>query len=826
MISASLASLGSRSGTELPVVLSHEIVGLLSEQMYGSPLKAIEEMVVNSYDADAEDCRITVPTHEDEQPYVAIYDNGCGMDEAGLRDLWYIGRSNKRQQQIALSRSRTQIGKFGIGKLAAYALANRSTYISKAGTKILAVTVDFTKFSRSPTGQASELSLPVYRIEDPLSESDHPLLTTIFDALDIDIEHINTQDSWTLVVLEDIKPEVTLHRGRLRWILRTAMPLQIDFNITLNGEAIASSKEDFDTIAEFKVSDLTQDRLDSLRKKNKQDWTIDGDKLISSGFPSGISGDVIVTHKVLRSRKSDDIMRSHGFFIKIRNRLVNEHDARFGLHELSHAVFNRFRADIKADDLDKAITAPREGVGDSPLKDAAQDVLNELFNEARTRYRANQPNMGRKEHTTDYVPRSLLEYPVADALSMSDITTGSEADDTWFYLDEVVAANPGHAIGELYSSRRRDKYTYDYSSSGENDRLVKFNPQLYRFILNLDHEIVRAYGSTGALRFLLEDLATAEAILEIYLREANISPKLVGEILQKRDSLLRSLAQDHMTSPVSISQSLRDASDLDNDLEIALVASARAIGFVAKHLGGPAKPDGIASLIDHTETEERITKKIALEAKSSRGVPSIPTLGMATLAQHVRQSNADGCLLVAPSYPGESRGDEASIADLANSNRVSCWTVSQLADVVDATLTRHISARDVLRIILTKFSPEDVARAVSRLLHEPAWSSRDLCHSIIVALETLFDSVSDARPTADMVVGRLVGHPEFGSPTKEQVVEGLSALASSSQGAMTFRNEVAVIHTSIPELRRRTSLITGAQGEPRRLGQFRSPEAK
>ena len=174
MISASLASLGSRSGTELPVVLSHEIVGLLSEQMYGSPLKAIEEMVVNSYDADAEDCRITVPTHEDEQPYVAVYDNGCGMDEAGLRDLWYIGRSNKRQQQIALSRSRTQIGKFGIGKLAAYALANRSTYISKAGTKILAVTVDFTKFSRSPTGQASELSLPVYRIEDPLSESDHP----------------------------------------------------------------------------------------------------------------------------------------------------------------------------------------------------------------------------------------------------------------------------------------------------------------------------------------------------------------------------------------------------------------------------------------------------------------------------------------------------------------------------------------------------------------------------------------------------------------------------------------------------------------------------
>jgi len=44
----------------LDVSLSNEIVHLLSEQLYTSPLKAIEELVVNSYDADAAECRIAL----------------------------------------------------------------------------------------------------------------------------------------------------------------------------------------------------------------------------------------------------------------------------------------------------------------------------------------------------------------------------------------------------------------------------------------------------------------------------------------------------------------------------------------------------------------------------------------------------------------------------------------------------------------------------------------------------------------------------------------------------------------------------------------------
>jgi hypothetical protein len=44
----------------IDVSLSNELVHLLSEQLYTSPLKAIEELVVNSYDADAEECRVAL----------------------------------------------------------------------------------------------------------------------------------------------------------------------------------------------------------------------------------------------------------------------------------------------------------------------------------------------------------------------------------------------------------------------------------------------------------------------------------------------------------------------------------------------------------------------------------------------------------------------------------------------------------------------------------------------------------------------------------------------------------------------------------------------
>src|SRR5689334_12916089 len=107
------------------VEVSYEVVNLLSAQLYSSPLKAIEELVVNSWDADATECRLCVPPPDEmsSESILAVFDNGHGMTVDEMRDLWHVGVSHKRDDAWRKRASRMQIGKFGIGKLATYVLA-------------------------------------------------------------------------------------------------------------------------------------------------------------------------------------------------------------------------------------------------------------------------------------------------------------------------------------------------------------------------------------------------------------------------------------------------------------------------------------------------------------------------------------------------------------------------------------------------------------------------------------------------------------------------------------------------------------------------------
>lgn len=150
------------------VTLSQSLVTLLSEQLYKSPIKAVEELVVNSYDADATECRLAIeaPSNlvELKSSFVAVFDNGKGMDGDGLVNLWCIGHSQKRDVDYARRFSRTQIGKFGIGKLASYSVAARLTYLTKVSGSVRGVTMDFGLFSNSDPASTSNIELPIQRI--------------------------------------------------------------------------------------------------------------------------------------------------------------------------------------------------------------------------------------------------------------------------------------------------------------------------------------------------------------------------------------------------------------------------------------------------------------------------------------------------------------------------------------------------------------------------------------------------------------------------------------------------------------------------------------
>ena len=129
----------------IDVGLSYKIVELFSEGLYASANKAFEELVTNSFDAGALNVNVILPSDPTaKNASIIVVDDGEGMNALGLEELWQIGATQKRLRGD-LPRGRSQIGKFGIGKLATYVLANRLTYISKSGRKYYATSMDYTR---------------------------------------------------------------------------------------------------------------------------------------------------------------------------------------------------------------------------------------------------------------------------------------------------------------------------------------------------------------------------------------------------------------------------------------------------------------------------------------------------------------------------------------------------------------------------------------------------------------------------------------------------------------------------------------------------------
>jgi len=317
-------------------------------------------------------------------------------------------------------------------------------------------------------------------------------------------------------------------------------------------------------------------------------------------------------------------------------------------------------------------------------------------------------------------------------------------------------------------------------------------------------------------------MVTAEAMLEVYLREADVDPRVVTYVLSRRDQLLRSLSRDELHSLKAIATSVREAKDSAYDLEIAVVGALRSLGFVAQHIGGSGTPDGEAKYKVYGPENQTFT----LEAKSSEEVPSLGHLDFAGLRQHYEDKKAEGaigCLLVAPDYPGRGKGNDSQVSKRSATQKVSCWTVEDLARVVEAAEARHITAEQVQKIVLSAFTPDDVQAAINKLLTEPGWSQRELYKAILDTLDGLQGILSESARTVDMLAPFIAKEPGFAGIEKNEILDAAEQIAKASKGMLHVTRQDGVVHVAgaMDELRRRLKDITGDEAAPRRRGTFR-----
>lgn len=789
-----------RKASSIPVEVSTRFLEHFSEQLYSSPQKAFEELISNGWDAGADFVDIRISSDLDTQDAtMAVLDNGSSMDEAGLKALWHIAFSPKRERPEQFGRK--VVGKFGIGKLATYVLASRLTYICKASDgKIRRITMDYGRVDKqaAPDKLVSDLTLDIFDVDldDLVSSIDgvaggNEILKYIkhgftknTSSQEVDSEFgapgsilsKPASDTWTLVILSGLKPTGRdLKVGILKRMLESALPLSNEITIQINGDRLQSTKlataiskewvigPDLG-ISEIDMDDDADDDIDT--KKDISPKTEKTNKIkiaISSSndpFPhviipdiGAITGRIRLYQDKISGGKSEERGLSNGFFVNVLGRIVNQADASFGSENLSHAAWARFRMTVRADGLNEYINTNREQFRDQPALRSFRAFLRKAFNLARSTYdsdgNAEMPDGG------DVLVKSLgvvslapLRSAVSEALRTqpalpgifdeSGITDREKKRDDW---RKHTADHIQNALGTVKYERIND------------ESFSKFRISDSTIIVNKDHPFVAEHTRTKAEKELVRTIAMVNLLTDIFALESGIDPEQVANVRGYRDQLMRFRALQRRQSGTHIAKLLLDTqhkSDASKELEKVVGEALRYLGFHVKELGKPGEPEGVASAYAFSapnqppptdDDPEPPLYKITYDAKSSKhAAAKTGNISLDGVQEHRNRYGAKYALVVAPGF------EEGALEVRCEQVGVTPMRATDLGKLLEYTVTYGAIPVDLLEGLFVHRSPAAVSSWVDQLQSTLKANRKLTIDVFLKALDALRGKVPDALP--------------------------------------------------------------------------------
>jgi len=638
---------------QISVKISYRIIELFSGGLYTSPNKAFEELICNSYDAFADKVFIFLPDQiTDKNGFIWVLDNGEGMDKDGLKTLWNIGNSHK-QNNSQLDNKRKQIGQFGIGKLATFVLANKITHISKVAEKFFATTMDYSKI---PNSDDRELLLDEKILTENETKSIIDYLIPDTKNLFMDLFGEESEESWTLAVLSDLKPKATeINRAKLKWILRTALPLNPGFIMYLNGNEIKSSKIQRPIIKEWifgEENDETLEKVGGTSSINENNIEINFEHL------KAVSGRIILYEDSLVDRtKSTRLGRSHGIFLLVRERLINLDDPLLGMSAFTHGVFNRTRILINADGLNKFLTSGRETIKESvELKELQNYVQKKFNNEIRKFYFS----YSEKQEIRSSTPYRISQTP--SLLSRNPLLSFAKK----YFANEIfwpftLQKLPKEETNELLQSFK-EKLTDEkgfitdviYEIFEPGDPIARLDLKSGSLKINLLHPFIACDSNKGKIPLQVQFVATNEVLTEAYLYELGIEENIVHEIMRTRDQIFRELVFSNKMSIPVVASYIQDNLNDSTGLEDAIYNAFIALGFETTKIGGNGKPDGRAeAILGYDEEAKSLNYSLIYDTKSTAGKKiKAGTAKTASLVRHKDDYSADFAVVIAPDFEG------------------------------------------------------------------------------------------------------------------------------------------------------------------------------
>ncbi|MBN8214677.1 MAG: ATP-binding protein [Xanthomonadales bacterium] len=113
------------------------ILRLLGDELIGNQRLAIFELVKNAYDADAEEVVVTLAGLGTPGASITVRDDGDGMGETTIRDVWFVPGADHRDRQRKEGRrserfNRLPLGEKGLGRFAVHKLGERIRLVTRA----------------------------------------------------------------------------------------------------------------------------------------------------------------------------------------------------------------------------------------------------------------------------------------------------------------------------------------------------------------------------------------------------------------------------------------------------------------------------------------------------------------------------------------------------------------------------------------------------------------------------------------------------------------------------------------------------------------------
>lgn len=795
---AAIARVGEKL-SEVNVSIGPAFLQLFSEQLYSSPNKAFEELVSNGWDAGATAVYIGIASDLDS-PGAAVWvlDNGESMDDGGIDLLWRVAYSTKPTRGA----NRPQIGKFGIGKLSTYLLAHQLTYVCKAADCVIrAVTLDYRDIGRSGQGlHIKELPLEVRKLEEGDLDA---LLHDVDGAEEIlslirrGVPQADTDDSnefgkgdggddgkvappgtWTLVVLTDLKDAGRdMEIGRIRRMLRTALPLGDSISIVYAGEPLTSVKLDLPLQESWTIgADLGIESVElpgGDEGAESKVLAVEEHKypypyVTIEGVPGRLTGTVRLFERSISGGKSSAVAPSNGFFVNIVGRVLNTDDPYFGLSNLNHSAWAKMRVAVRADGLNDAISVDRETTLDHRPVAIFRAFLRAVFNKVRAAHdaaeNASWPDAGAvMREAWGTVPlnplRRVLEERLVDGgelppfVAVDEDAGGAEWDvDTADVVKEIALVE-----------------------GGPDAPLVRYNVAERKVIVNRDHPFAREHGDTHEEQVLLRDAAFVDLLTQAFMVELGVHDETVLQIETYRDQLLRLVARVRRRSGAQLAELLDAVTSDWKALERVVTEALEYLGFVVQYISGSGEPEGVAEApLTQGPRSARRRYKFTYDAKSSKtGRASNGDVRVSGLLRHREKHEADHVLVVAPDF-------ERGALDIeCERHKITPMRSADLSQLLLLQATHGPIELGRFRDVFNQYDPDAVHDFVEELVDELQSHERLSFEDFFDALTAIGYQEPDTLTTEVIAreIRRANGSKDFPKKTDVgQVVAGLSVL--------------------------------------------------